>query len=171
MLDPNVAPVPSPPMTFITITSLIPAASTRTLSVLAQVAPAPPGPAAGAPPAPNTTTAQPSSSSSAPGGVMGTLMQFALPLAIFAGFYFLMIRPQQAKAKELDSKLKKGDRVVTQSGIIGKIHTLGDKEVTLEVAPNVRIDMLRPSITSVYEGDVVKKTDATDLKDVKEAKK
>jgi len=73
-----------------------------------------------------------------------------LPLIlIFGVFYFLLIRPQQKKAKEhqqLLANLKKGDLVVTSGGIQGKITGLTDKVVTLEVAENVRVKVSRPYI-------------------------
>src|SRR5262245_3562134 len=66
------------------------------------------------------------------GGLRGTLL---LPIGMIAIFYFLLIRPQNArmkKHKELLGQLKKGDTVVTQGGIIGKISKLGDDEVTID---------------------------------------
>lgn len=75
--------------------------------------------------------------------------QFATLPIIFAIFYFLMIRPQQQKAKEhqamLDA-LKKGDEVLTAGGIYGKIHSVTDQVVNLEIAPNVRIRVARSRI-------------------------
>lgn len=80
--------------------------------------------------------------------------QFATLPIIFAIFYFLMIRPQQQKAKEhqamLDA-LKKGDEVLTAGGIYGKIHSVTDQVVTLEIAQNVRIRVARSRI-EVKEG-------------------
>jgi preprotein translocase subunit YajC len=68
---------------------------------------------------------------------------------VFGVMYFLVLRPQQKQLKEhrtLLGSLKKGDDVVTQSGIFGKIHVITDKVVTLEVANNVRIRVLKTSI-------------------------
>jgi preprotein translocase subunit YajC len=68
---------------------------------------------------------------------------------IFAIMYFVMIRPQQKQLKEhrnLLSALKKGDDVVTQGGMLGKIHAITDKLVTLEVANGVRIRVLKTSV-------------------------
>ena len=70
------------------------------------------------------------------------LLQFMPLILIFAVFYFLLIRPQQKKAKEHQSflqALKKGDAVVTNGGIHGKITGITDKVVTLEIADNMRI--------------------------------
>ena len=70
-------------------------------------------------------------------------------VALFAIMYFVMIRPQQKQLKEhrtLLSALKKGDDVVTQGGVLGKIHAVTDKIVTLEVATGIRIRVLKTSI-------------------------
>ncbi|PXF56852.1 MAG: preprotein translocase subunit YajC [Deltaproteobacteria bacterium] len=73
-----------------------------------------------------------------------------LPLIIiFAIFYFLLIRPQQKRAKDqrnfLDS-LSRGEEVVTNGGLIGKITGLTDNVVTLEVADKVRVKVVRAQI-------------------------
>ena len=77
------------------------------------------------------------------------LASFVPLILIFVVFYFLLIRPQQKKAKEhqqmLDS-LRKGDEVITQGGIYGKITGLTDTVVTLEVADGVRIKVNRGHI-------------------------
>ena len=68
-------------------------------------------------------------------------------------FYFLMIRPQQQKAKEhrsMLSALRRGDRVVTGCGIIGTVaKVVSDDEVLVDIADNVRVRVLRSTITSV----------------------
>ena len=82
-----------------------------------------------------------------PGGGIGS---FFVPLIfIFIIMYFVMIRPQQKQLKEhraLLAALKKGDDVVTQGGVLGKIHAVTDKIVTLEVANGIRIRVLKNSI-------------------------
>jgi preprotein translocase subunit YajC len=82
-----------------------------------------------------------------------TLLTTIVPLAaIFAVFYFLLIRPQTKKAKEhsqMLSELKRNDEIVTTGGIIGRITELGDKVVTIELAPNVRVRMERSQIASL----------------------
>jgi len=86
------------------------------------------------------------------GGDMNTLMGF-LPMVLILGvFYFLLIRPQQKKAKEhreLLQNLKRGDAVITQGGLYGKIANLSDQVVTLEVADKVRVRVSRGSIAGL----------------------
>jgi preprotein translocase subunit YajC len=82
-----------------------------------------------------------------------TLLPFVL---IFIIMYFMVIRPQQKKSKEhqeMLNKLKKNDEVMTSGGIYGKVVALADNVVTLEVAPNVRIRVHRPQISSVITGE------------------
>lgn len=88
-----------------------------------------------------------------------------LPLVlIFAVFYFLLIRPQQKKQKEhrtMLQSLKRGDRVLTAGGIIAQVTRVkeGVDEVEVEIAPNVRVNVLRQTI-----GDVFKPVAANDAK-------
>jgi preprotein translocase subunit YajC len=78
--------------------------------------------------------------------------------------YFLILRPQSKKAKEhqkMLSELKKGDDVVTQGGIIGKISGIKDNEITLQVQEGVRLRVTRSSVTGVYNpGAAAAKTEA-----------
>lgn len=70
-------------------------------------------------------------------------------LVVFAIFYFLIIRPQKSRDKQHQSfvaSLQKGDEVVTQSGLLGKITGVADKVITLEVAQNVKIKVLRGTV-------------------------
>jgi preprotein translocase subunit YajC len=81
------------------------------------------------------------------------LVQFLPLILIFVVFYFLLIRPQQRKAKEhramLDA-LRRGDRVVTGGGIIGNVARVDTpEEVTVDIADGVRVRVLRSTITSV----------------------
>ena len=85
----------------------------------------------------------------AAGGAGGGLAGFLPLILIFVVFYFLLIRPQQKKAKEHTEflgNLKKGDSVVTSGGIHGKITGLTDTIVTLEISDGVRIKVNRPSV-------------------------
>jgi preprotein translocase subunit YajC len=89
-------------------------------------------------------------------GAPGQMLSFLPLVLIFVVFYFLLIRPQQKKAKqhqEMLAKLKKNDEVMTSGGIYGKVMTLADNVVTLEVAPNVRIRVNRPQISTVITNE------------------
>lgn len=84
----------------------------------------------------------------APSG-MANLAQFVPLILIFIVFYFLLIRPQQKKAKEHQNylaNLKKGDKVITGGGIFGQIAGIADNVVTLEIAENVRIKVSRSAV-------------------------
>ena|SRR3989338_936408 len=85
------------------------------------------------------------------------MLEMLFPLALmFVVFYFLLIRPQQKKAKqqqEFLKGLKKGDEVLTFSGIFGTITGITDKYVTLEVSPDVRIKVLRSQIAGLAQGE------------------
>ena len=77
-----------------------------------------------------------------------------LPLILmFIIFYFLLIRPQQTKQKELQEmikNLKKGDRVVTSGGVIGTIHTLQDDYIVLKCGDqNTKIEVLRSHVSEL----------------------
>jgi preprotein translocase subunit YajC len=81
------------------------------------------------------------------------LSQFLPLIAMFAILYFLMIRPQMKKAKEhkaLIAGLQKGDEVVTQGGLTGKVTVVGDNYVKIEIGSNsagaVEITVQRPAI-------------------------
>lgn len=70
---------------------------------------------------------------------------------IFVIFYFLIIRPQSKKAKEQQkfiSELKRGDEVITASGILGRVDGLSDQFATVEIADGVKIKILRNQIAS-----------------------
>src|SRR5712675_628396 len=83
------------------------------------------------------------------------LVQFLPLILIFVVFYFLLIRPQQRKAKDQKAMLgalRRGDRVVTGGGIIGTVARVDSpeaEEVVVEVAENVRVRVLRSTITTV----------------------
>ena len=84
----------------------------------------------------------------------GPLVQFFPLILIFVVFYFLLIRPQQQKAKahrNMLSELKRNDEVVTVGGLYGRILELGDKVVTLELAQNIRVRIERSKIETVAE--------------------
>jgi len=81
------------------------------------------------------------------------LIQFLPLVLIFVVFYFLLIRPQQKKQKDqrtmLDA-LRRGDRVVTGGGILGTVSkVVSPEEVEIDIAPGVRVKVLRSTIASV----------------------
>ena len=93
--------------------------------------------------------------SSTTSGLMGML-----PLVLmFVVLYFVMIRPQMKKQKEtramLDA-LAKGDEVVTQGGIVGKISKLGDTFVSLEIAANTEVQVQRVAVIQVLPKGTLK---------------
>ncbi|MHB8058045.1 MAG: preprotein translocase subunit YajC [Desulfuromonadaceae bacterium] len=96
---------------------------------------------------------------SAPGGAAGgagggmAAFQQIIPLVfMFAIFYFLLIRPQQKKAKEhraLLEAMKKGDNVITAGGVHGKVAAVENDIVTLEIANNVNIKITKSYIAAI----------------------
>jgi preprotein translocase subunit YajC len=88
------------------------------------------------------------------GGGSGDFLVQLFPLIlIFVVFYFLLIRPQQAKVKaqrEMLSGVKRGDRVVTGGGIIGLVtKVISDNEVQVELAEGVRVRIIKQTITDI----------------------
>lgn len=85
-----------------------------------------------------------------PAGQQPSLIEAVFPFIImFVILYFMLLRPQMKKQKEQQSfvtSLKRGDEIITQSGILGKIEGLTEQFVTLEIADGVRIKMLRSQI-------------------------
>lgn len=95
-------------------------------------------------------------------GALATATQFLPLVLIFIVFYFLLIRPQQTKQKEMRAMLaavRRGDKVVTGGGILGLVTKVkeGSNEIEVELAPNVRVTVLRDTLASV-----VKSTPAND---------
>lgn len=85
-----------------------------------------------------------------PGGGMFELL--IMPIGLVAIFYFLLIRPQQQRAKKhaaLITGLKRGDTVVTTGGLVGKVNKVFDDEVSLEVGENVRVRVIKSMIIEV----------------------
>ena len=95
----------------------------------------------------------------------GMIMQIAPLILVFVVFYFLLIRPQQQARKrhmEMVTNLKKNDIVVTSGGMIGKVKSVADDEVRVELAPNVDVRVLRHTIAEVRS-----KTDPAPANDAK----
>lgn len=84
---------------------------------------------------------------------VGALGQFLPLILIFAIMYFLLIRPQQKKVKEhqaMVSAVRRGDQVVTQGGLIGKVSKVKDDgEVEVEIAKDVKVRVIKSTIASV----------------------
>ncbi len=82
----------------------------------------------------------------------------AAPLVlIFVVFYFLLIRPQQKKLREHEAVVKglhRGDKIVTAGGIIGVIHKVDEDVLVIEIAPDVRIRVVRDTISHVVASTV-----------------
>jgi preprotein translocase subunit YajC len=95
----------------------------------------------------------------APGAAPNPLMSF-LPLVILFGiFYFMLIRPQMKRAKEqksMISALSKGDEVLTNGGLLGRIEDIADQFVTLEIAPNVTVKLQKQAISAVLPKGTLK---------------
>ena len=81
---------------------------------------------------------------------------FIILLALFGGFYFLMIRPQrnrQRRAMQTQSQVTPGQRIRTTAGMYGRIVSGDDRDVVIEVAPGVHVTMLRRAIMDVLPED------------------
>lgn len=79
--------------------------------------------------------------------------------AIFVLFYFMIIRPQSKRAKEqreLLNRLKKGDEVITTSGILGKINALDDQYIKLGIADGVEISVQKGAVSTVLPKGTLK---------------
>ena len=89
----------------------------------------------------------------------GGLMSFLPLVVIFAVFYFMLIRPQMKRSKEhkqLVSQLGKGDEVITNGGLLGKIIDVSDSFVTLELADNLQIKLQRQAVANVMPKGTIK---------------
>jgi len=90
----------------------------------------------------------------ADGGQGGGLMSFLPLILMFVIFYFLLIRPQQKKQKEMREllkNLKRGDRILTGGGIYGRIDSLTDDKVNVEIAPGVVITVMRSYVAGLAD--------------------
>ena len=101
-----------------------------------------------------------SASAQAAGGAQPNALMQLLPLVlIFVVFYFLLIRPQQKKAKEhraMIDAIEKGNEVVTSGGIVGRVSKLNDQFVTIEVAPGVEMTLQRQAISQLLPKGTIK---------------
>ena len=89
------------------------------------------------------------------GGQGGGGFSSFIPLILmFVIFYFLLIRPQQKKQKDhrlMISSLKNGDRIITSGGIYGRITSVGDDSLTIEIADRVRVKLNRTNVSALLQ--------------------
>jgi preprotein translocase subunit YajC len=96
---------------------------------------------------------------------MMLMLMFLLPFILFM---FFSNRSQQKKQKDMEAKLKKGDRVVTQSGLVGKlVDPIEGRHARIEIAPGVKVQVLRTSIAGLDVEDAPKAKDEPALADKK----
>ena len=96
----------------------------------------------------------PAYAQAAGGGIGGALGSFVPLILIFAIMYFLLIRPQQKKLKQhaaMVEALRRGDQVVTQGGIVGKVTAVreAEKEIEVEIAAGVKVRIIRSTVATV----------------------
>lgn len=95
----------------------------------------------------------------APQGQADALMSFLPLILIFVVFYFLLIRPQAKRAKEhkqMVQALSKGDEVVTNGGLLGRVTAVGENFVEVQVAEGVQVKVQRQSIASLMPKGTIK---------------
>lgn len=88
------------------------------------------------------------------------LLDFAFPIILLVLFYVMLIRPQQKRAKAhraMQSALAKGDEVVTDGGLMGKINDINDNAISVQIADNVEVKVRREAISSVLPKGTIKK--------------
>ena len=93
------------------------------------------------------------------GAAGGGFESIFLIVAMFAVLYFLMIRPQMKRAKEhktMVEALQKGDEVVTAGGVLGRISKVGEGYLSVEIAPNVEIQVQRSAVQTVLPKGTIK---------------
>ena len=94
------------------------------------------------------------------GSQQGSIIELILPLLLMFGiFYFLLIRPQQKKAKEhknMVEALNKGDEIITNGGLLAKITDSDENFLTCKIADNVEVKIQRHAIASVLPKGTIK---------------
>jgi preprotein translocase subunit YajC len=89
----------------------------------------------------------------------GGLMSFLPLIVIFAVFYFMLIRPQMKRSKEhrnLVAQLAKGDEVITNGGLLGRITDVTDSFVTVELADGIQVKLQRQAVANVMPKGTIK---------------
>ncbi len=95
----------------------------------------------------------------APGATQNGSFMLILLVAMFGFMYFTMIRPQTKRQKEhrqMVSSLAKGDEVVSNGGIAGRVDDVGDTFITVEIAPNVKIKLQKSAVQQVLPKGTLK---------------
>ncbi len=95
----------------------------------------------------------------APAQQADPIMSFLPLIILFVIFYFLLIRPQQKKAKEhkqMVETIKKGDEIVTQGGIVGKVTDVSEGFLTCEIADKVEVKVQSHAISTVLPKGTIK---------------
>ena len=94
------------------------------------------------------------------GGQEGSLIGALLPLVLFLGiFWFLLLRPQQKRQKEhrlMTEKLAKGDEIVTQGGVLGRVTKVGDAFLNVEVSEGTEIKIQRTAVATLMPKGTIK---------------
>jgi preprotein translocase subunit YajC len=130
-----------------------------------QTAPPPPGGGE------TSIPSQPPSGSAPPAGAPGGSSSILLMLMAFVpviAFMFFTNRSQQKKQKDMEGKLKKGDRIVTQSGLVGKlVDPVEGRHARIEIAPGVKVQILRTSIAGLDADDTPKSKDESPIAEKK----
>jgi len=93
------------------------------------------------------------------GGADSGISSIVMMVGMFAVMYFIMIRPQMKRQKELKAMLEavgKGDEVTTTSGLMGKVVEMNEPYVTVELAPNLQVKMQKNAIAAVLPKDTLK---------------
>ena len=106
-----------------------------------------------------------------PMGGPPAVVQFLPLILVFVVFYFLLIRPQQKKAKErqeMINNLKRNDEVLTTGGLYGKVMELNEKVVTLEIAPKINVRVDRQHVDVLVGGGKVNKGNGAEGREGKE---
>ena len=95
----------------------------------------------------------------APAAQDGGFMGFLPLIALLAVFYFLILRPQQKRAKEhkaMVEAMQKGDEVVTAGGVLGKVTKVGDENIAVEIADNVVVQVQKSAVQTVLPKGTIK---------------
>lgn len=90
-----------------------------------------------------------------------SFINLVIMILLFVVFYFLLIRPQTKRVKEhkqMVDSLKKGDEVVTQGGLLGRITHLDDYFIALEIAPNLEVKVQRQAVATIVPKGTLKNT-------------